>query len=166
MVMGFRIQHLFNICYAVRIKNCSCSDISGFSLVETIVALVILFTCLGAASLSYNTAIDLVRRTDSVIQISDVQSDIRAIIRGQLFSGITKEKDISYSDDITYSWESVRSKSSRNIIAYSQENLGELNYGKFYLSLYSVSLIINCINNGQSRQAEYNYQELIWDFVS
>ena len=155
------MHRLFDMNCGVWKKSLRCSDASGFTLVETIVASVILFTCLGAANLSYNTAMNLVSRTDSAIRIAAVQSDIRAVIRNQLFSG-TLQGETRYAEDITYTWQAARRKWSRNIVGSSLETTGELEYGNFMLVLYHVSLTVNCTSNSQGRQSEFDYQELVW----
>jgi len=156
------MQRLFDTIFAIRKENLRCSDISGFTLVETIVASVILFTCLGAATLSYNAAIDMAGRTDSIIRIAGVQADIRAAVRDKLFSGVTREEDIRYAEDITYTWRADRSRGSRNILGSSTETTGGLEYGNFNLTLYALSLTITYSQYGQNRQSGFDYKELVW----
>jgi hypothetical protein len=142
-------------------RNIGCIDESGFTLVETIVASVILFTCLSAAALSYQTSVDLVTRAESAVRIASVLTEIRSQVREKITSGTLEGKD-EYAPDVRFGWKAVLTREARNITGASEEITGGLEYGRFQMTLYSVTLVVTCQMYGRERVSDYEYQELTW----
>ena len=137
------------------------TDEAGFTLVETLVAAVILFTCLAAASLSYNTAAGLAGRLDATVEIATEAASIRDSVTESLFAGRT-EGVARYAENIEYAWLAEEKRSSRTVTGGFDELTGEIQYGRFHVTLYSVELVVTLERYGRRHNARYEYHELVW----
>jgi prepilin-type N-terminal cleavage/methylation domain-containing protein len=142
-------------------------DQSGFTLVETIVAAVILFTCSAAAALSYNTAVNLARKLNATIAIATVIPDTRDQIREQLFEGkFQGEFAIPMNPgELTVSWQAVDENSALTVAGLSETRANALERGNFRIFLYRVDLM-GMIGTGEFEYSmQYTYTELVWQKV-
>ena len=159
--MGFQISNRFITRFAARKRPFFFTDSSGFTLVETLVALVILLTCLAAASQSYNTAINLSNKLNSTVYIATTVPHIRNDIKKSLLSGEIKG-DVKFSGDLNYSWIAEKRSSSRTITGPYDESTGGLEYGQFQITLYKINLMVAANLNEKQRKVSFEYMELVW----
>ncbi len=159
--MGSQMLNRLITHFAAKKRPLHFTDSSGFTLIETLVAAVILFTCLAAASISYNTAVNLTKKLNSTIDIDTAVSDIREKVKAGLFNGELKG-EASFSAGLKYSWEAVARKSSPTILGDNDEMTGGLQYGQFQITLYAVNLIVTAIQHEQPHNVRFEYNELVW----
>ena len=134
----------------------------GFTLVEVIVASVILFSAIAVGSLAYRTSVASVDRISANIAMADALPDIMVFVKEEL----ENEKDQGsgqYSPDITYSFEAKTAETSKNILSAYDEFTGGLEYGDYIITLKKVQLTITCEEEGRFKQARYEYKELLWE---
>jgi len=136
---------------------------SGFTLVEVLVALVILLAALTITASSYNASLDFVSRAEIVAGISRQVIDIRQRVRTLLETGATEGQ--ASAGDLSYAWQAVPEASSVNFTGGYDEITGAPEYGNFQLTLYQVELIISSSQTGRDSQSRYQYRELIWQKV-
>jgi hypothetical protein len=146
---------------AVRRSGCRWNDAQGFTLVETIVAATILFTCIAAAAFSYNTAIRLTGRLNATISSAAALSDIQKEIKPHLFNG-EKSGRGELADGAGYFWQAVRQRSSPTILRQDDEFSGGPLYGRFQVELVAVALTITQQMENRNIEFPFEYKELIW----
>ena len=133
----------------------------GFTLVEVIVASVILFSAIAIGSIAYRTSIASVDRITANIAIADALPAIMVSVKEDL----ENRKDQGsgrYSPNILYSFKARTVESSRNILRSYDEFTGGLGYGSYVMTLKDIQLTITCEEEGRFKQAQYNYKELLW----
>ncbi len=134
---------------------------NGFTLVEVLVAAVILFSSLTLAAVAYNHALDFVQRSMAVIHISKALPAIRQQVAEQLQNGITAQ-ETRFSDELLYTWQAELENASMNVTGAYDEYTGDLEYGSFYLQLYRVVLTVQQQDPYRVHTSRYDYQELVW----
>ena len=137
------------------------TDESGFTLVETLVAAVILFTCLAAAAVSYNTAVNLANKLNATTAISAAVPDIRDRVKIHLFNQET-EGTQTFSEDLAFSWQAKQRSSARTIVGTGDGPDSGLESGRFEITLYEIDLLVTLSRNGRDHASRYAYTELVW----
>ena len=133
----------------------------GFTLVEVIVASVVLFSAIAVGSLAYRTSVASLDRISANVAMADALPAIMVFVKEEL----EHEKDQGsgrYSQDITYAFEAKTAETSKNIVSAYDEFGGGLQYGDYVITLKSVQLTITCEKEGRVKQAQYDYKELLW----
>jgi prepilin-type N-terminal cleavage/methylation domain-containing protein len=138
-----------------------CFNDKGFTLVEVLIASLILFSVLGISTLSYRGAVLAVERTTAAVLIADALPTIMTNVKNKLFSRQT-EGTGRFLNDISYSWKSRVAKTAKNIISAHDEITGGMRYGAFTLVLNEVRLTITYEKGVTRKKVEYEYQELSW----
>ncbi len=134
----------------------------GFTLVEVIVASVVLFSAVAIGSIAYRTSVASVDRISANITMADALPDIMVFVKEEL----EQEKDQGsgrYSPDITFSFEAKTADTSKNVLSAYDELTGGLEYGDYVITLKNVLLTITCEEEGRVKQAQYDYKELLWE---
>jgi Tfp pilus assembly protein PilE len=137
------------------------TDQAGFTLVETLVAGVILFTCLAAAAVSYNTAVNLTNKLNATIAVATAVPDIRNEVKQQLFDR-KFSGEAQFSETLNFSWQASEKRSARTITGTGYERGEGLDYGRFRISLYEVALTVWPSDAHSSYASRYEYTELVW----
>jgi len=125
------------------------------------VAAVILFTCLSAAALSYNTAVNLSNKLNATVLINRAVPEIRNNLKDRLFNG-EMEGQAVFSERLKFTWKAVKQRAGRTIFQAADPYTGAPNYGRFQVVLYSVDLEISLARKDSSHRARYEYTELLW----
>jgi prepilin-type N-terminal cleavage/methylation domain-containing protein len=134
----------------------------GFTLVEVIVASVVLFSAVAVGSFTYRTSVASVDRISANIAMADALPAIMVFVKEEL----EHEKDQGngrYSPNITYSFEAKTAETSKNILSAYDEFGGGLQYGDYVITLKNVQLTITSEEEGRVKQAQYDYKELLWE---
>jgi prepilin-type N-terminal cleavage/methylation domain-containing protein len=134
----------------------------GFTLVEVIVASVVLFSAIAIGSLAYRTSVASVDRISANITMADALPAIMVFVKEEL-ENKKNQGEGRYSPDISYSFEAKTAETSKNILSAYDELTGGLEYGSYVITLKNVQLTITCEEEGRVKQAQYNYKELLWE---
>ena len=131
----------------------------GFTLVEVLIASLILFSALTVGTMAYRTSVRLFGKITISAVISGALPDIMAQVKESLMES-KDSGEAPYNNDIHYSWKAREIKSSRNIRGRTQ--FGAIDYGVFQLFLQNVALTVAYEADGVKKEAQYEYQELVW----
>jgi len=134
---------------------------SGFTIVEVIIASVILFSALVIGSIAHRASIRIIEKSEAIIAASDAAPAIVEAVKAELFQKRDRGEG-RYGKDIVYVWTSVETASSPNIRSEFSESTGGMELGRFQVILKTVTLNLTCTSYGQNRVFPYEYQELIW----
>ena len=134
----------------------------GFTLVEVIVASVVLFSAIAIGSLAYRTSIASVDRISANIAMADALPAIMVSVREEL-NNRKDQGNGRYSPSISYSFTTKTAESARNIISSHDEFTGGLEYGRYVITLKNVQLTITSEKEGRVKQVQYDYKELLWE---
>lgn len=141
--------------------RCPCTDPRGFTLVETLVASVILFTCLAAALIAYNSGLNSTAKMEARLAMLEAVPHIRWEVRNSLQVGRTKGQNPS-GEGLDYRWEARLITSSRTVRRAYDDLLGGPDHGAFTLELYRVELVVTSRFAGRETVGDYDYLELVW----
>ena len=133
----------------------------GFTLVEVVIAAVILFSVLALGTLAYRTAIRSVGRVTANVRIADALPAIMAEVRTEVQKRKTKGEG-RYGKSIGYVWNAKEMRTSRNTLRSYDETTGAPRYGRFTLALDNVRLTITYEGERRLKESQYEYQELTW----
>lgn len=136
-------------------------DHRGFTLVEVLVAAVIMFSALAIGSLAYRTAIRSMERVTAHVLIADALPAVMAQIKIKVMDQIDQGAG-SYNKIISYKWRRKEIKSGRNVLSSANELTGGVEYGHFRVVLSNIHLTITCSRGGREKVVGYDYQELSW----
>jgi|GEM_PF-3506834 len=134
-------------------------DNAGFTLVEVLIASLILFSALTAGTMAYGTSVRLFRKITISAVIAGALPDIMAQVKESLME-IKNNGEASYNEDIHYSWMAREIKTSKNIRGKSE--FGGIDYGAFQVLLQDVVLTVAYAADGVKKETRYAYQELVW----
>jgi Tfp pilus assembly protein PilE len=133
----------------------------GFTLVEVMVAAVIVFSAISIGMLAYRTSLTAVDRIDASLVVADALPAIMATVKTQIAQHKRQGKG-QFGSAIEYSWNTRAVKSSKNRLGFTDETTGRLESGRFQVILNSVELTITYERKGRRKQVSYEYQELSW----
>jgi hypothetical protein len=131
-------------------------------LVETIVASTILFSCIAAAALSYNTAVNLTNKLNATIAANAALAQIQKEIKRHLFDG-EKTGEQALTDGTKYFWQAAIKRSSPTILRQNDDITGSPMLGSFQVQLIEVKLTITKEMGTRIIDFPYRYKELIWE---
>lgn len=134
---------------------------SGFTLVEVLIAAVILFSALALGLLAYRTSISTLDRVTANVRIADALPAIMAKVKTEVQGRKTRGED-RYDESVAYLWRARRIKRSENIILPFDDATGGPQKGAFKITLYNILLKITYERDGHNKETEYEYQELSW----
>ena len=137
------------------------SQNKGFTLIEVMISAVILFSALAIGTLAYRTSIRSVDRIKANVLVADALPAIMAMVKTEII-GHKNQGEGHYGNSISYTWNSKKIKSSKNILSSYDEATGGLEYGRFQVALNSIELTIMYDEDGRRKEALYEYQELSW----
>ena len=137
-----------------------CRSDRGFTLVEVIVASVILFSAISIGFLAARSALQASDRVTAYLSIADALPDIMDRVKTKLFDNqVTGEGD--HDKWIRYSYVARPINKSRNLVdTYGGAAVFE--YGLYDLTVYAVELAVNYKKNAAFKTMKYSYQELTW----
>ena len=133
----------------------------GFTLIEVLIASVIMFTILTIGVTTYRTSLHLLDKTTKHSLISRSLPAIMEQVKQQIFSGKQQGKGV-FSTDISYDWSSSAQLQSNNLLGTKDLDTGEYQSGIFVLVLHNVHLNINYGDEISGGGFSYNYKELTW----
>ena len=136
-------------------------DNFGFTLIEVMVASVVLFSVVAAASLGIKTAFEASSKVTSSAYMAESLQDVVQNVKLELFKGKVKG-DGTLDKILSFSFNAEQIDSGKNISSGSSVLSGEIEYGNFFLTLYSVDLLLKANMQGRINKRKYSYKELIW----
>ena len=139
---------------------CLCHE-SGFTLVEVLIAAVILFSALALGTLAYRTSISTLDRVTANVRIADALPSIMAKVKTEVQRRKTRGEG-RYGESVAYLWRARRIKTSKNIISPFDDATGGPLQGVFKMTLHNILLKITYERDGRNKETEYEYQELSW----
>jgi hypothetical protein len=137
----------------------------GFSLIEVIVASIILFAAISISAGLFKTSAGTLNKVYMTVAVSDLLPDIMEHVREELMDGNTKGRG-EFGDNCSYEYQIKKIEDTKNLISeYHPFKKGFL-YGSFNISLLAVNLDIYYIKEGTGKKISYDYKELIWSSTS
>jgi len=133
----------------------------GFTLIEVLVASLILFSVLTISTNIYRSSIKAVEKVSAITLISRALPFVREDIKTKIFQKEIKGEDV-FNKNISYTWHCAPLETSKNIISAYDEFTGGLQYGHFNLALNKVFLTIKYGNGFLIKEKKYQYKELSW----
>ena len=133
---------------------------AGFTLVEVLIAAMILFSALTVGTMAYRTSVLALEKTTSHAVISGALPDIMAEIKSRLMEQVDKGEG-QYGAKINYTWRTEKAQSVGNVMGLSE--LGQsVAYGSFQISLQDVTLNLAYEFERVKKEEAYAYKELVW----
>ena len=133
----------------------------GFTLVEVIVAAVIVFSAISLGYLAVRSAVSAVEKVTAHIVMADALPFIMDQVKKQLFENKPKGGG-RYDQQITYSYEAKQVKSSGNMLDLYDGAIGSYEFGFYMVFLLKTHLVIRYENAQNIKTAEYDYHEIVW----
>ena len=133
----------------------------GFTLVEVLIAAVIVFSAISVGMLVYRTSLKSVDRIEVNVAIADALPNIMAAVKTQIAQQKRRGQG-NFGRAIEYNWTAKAVETSRTLTGFVSESTGRLENGRFQVVLNSVELTITYEREGRRKQASYEYQELSW----
>jgi len=133
----------------------------GFTLIEVLIASVIMFTILTIGVSTYRTSLRLLDKTTKHSLTSRSLPAVMEQIKFQILSG-KRQGRRSFNSRISYSWSSTSQLQSENLLGTRDVNTGNLQPGMFVLVLHNVHLNIKYGDKETDSGFDYNYKELTW----
>ena len=133
----------------------------GFTLIEVLIAAVIMFTVLSIGVSTYRTSLHQLDKTTKHSLINRFLPAIMEDIKQQLFNGGQQGEGV-FGTSVSYVWSSVPQLQSANILGTRDLTTGQLQAGIFELVLHNVHLTIKYGNQKSTAGFDYNYKELTW----
>ena len=133
----------------------------GFTLVEVMVASVILFSVVAVGALGLRTAFDSMTRISAVTHSAKSLPDVIEVVKSQLLKGTIKGSG-RVDEIVSFSFVASLIKSQKNIISKGNLFNDNIQYGTYDLSLYAVELELYFDIQGKKKKRKYTYKELIW----
>ncbi len=134
-------------------------DSRGFTLIEVIIAAVILFAALVIGAVAHRASVRVIDKSAAVIAASDALPSIVENIKADLSNHENKGSG-HYGPNITYEWSAVETKSSPDILSEFSETTGGMEYGRFDVAMKTVTVKLTRTSNGKEHVFPYEYQEL------
>jgi len=137
------------------------NDQKGFTLVEVIIASVIIFAAIGIGAISYRLAVKSTESVSGHLYIAKTLPFIVDLVKKELFAGKTRGT-AQFDRYISYSFTAKEQKRAKNLISQSHELQPGPEYGLFNILLVDVHLNIKYNGGTYSKNSFYDYQEIIW----
>lgn len=133
----------------------------GFTLIEVMVASMVLFSVVAAASLGIKTAFEASSKVTSSAYMAESLQDVVQNVKTELFKGKVNGNG-TLDKILSFSFNAEQIDSGKNIVSGSNFMSGEISHGKFFLTLYSVDLLLKADMQGRINKRKYSYKELVW----
>lgn len=132
----------------------------GFTLIEVIIAAVILFAALVIGAVAHRASVRVIEKSAAVIAVSDALPSVVEDIKTELLNRKIKGSG-RYGPDITYEWSAESTKSSPNILSEFSETTSGMEYGRFDVVMDTVTVKLTRTSYGREHVFPYEYQELV-----
>jgi len=133
---------------------------NGFTLIEILVAMVIMAAAIGVCSRQYWSYIQSVSRAEKELTAGRALLRLLELCKKDLEKGLTSGAGSLAKNRGKYRWQAHKTLEERNLTQNRNET-GELLKGQFVLKLYDVEIEISATGAGVKPQT-YNYSELVW----
>jgi prepilin-type N-terminal cleavage/methylation domain-containing protein len=133
----------------------------GFTLIEVVIASVILFSAVAAASAALKSAVHAMAKIQATAGMAESIQPVCMEIKASLEKGNTSSS-ASLNKTISYSFTAQTIKRSKNLVSGSGFMTDGPAHGNFLLTLYQVDLEMRVVNSGRLSTHQYNYKELVW----
>lgn len=133
----------------------------GFTLIEVMIAAVIIFSALGLGMLAYRTSLTAVDKITANVHIADALPPIMAAVKTEILEHKNQGQG-HYGNSIAYVWNSKAIRSSKNILSAYDEATDGLEYGRFQVVLNNIKLTVTYEKDGSKKEALFEYRELLW----
>lgn len=141
-----------------------CRSDRGFTLVEVLVASVILFSAIAIGMVAGRSALQASDKVTAYLAIADALPAIMDEVKTTLFKNQPVGQG-QYDRWISYSYTATPVQKSRNLVdTYTGTSVFE--YGLYDLIVYSVELGIRYSKYSTVKKMDYRYQELTWKLAS
>jgi len=145
-----------------RIGRRTREDNKGFTLIEILVAMVILSAAIGVCSRQYWNYARAVARAEGELTVGRALLGLPELCKRKLEKGVTSGAGVLARKRGRYQWRAHKKMELRNFTQDRGEN-GALLMGRFLLALYDVELEITAGAGAAPRK--YSYKELVWTEV-
>lgn len=135
----------------------------GFTLIEVLVAAVLLFSAVSIGFLASRSALDVTERVSAHTAIASALPAVVEDVRKGLNDDV-REGSGTYGPHIAYAYTGVPLRSQRNLDEIGGDGL-PVQYGFYQLTLFDVSLRIEYRRGLATRNQTYRYHELVWRLV-
>ncbi len=132
----------------------------GFTLVEVLVASIILFATITIGTVAYRTTVAQAKRTASVVLLCAAVPDIVEDIRTKIPS--ETEGKGSYSKYIIYEWTAKSVRTGNTVEGPFDMETGALDMGSYTLTLYEVQLQASYVRPPFTSTQSFTFTELTW----
>ncbi|OPX18846.1 MAG: hypothetical protein BZ151_12405 [Desulfobacca sp. 4484_104] len=134
---------------------------NGFTLVEILIAALILFATLAVSTLIFHTAARTEDRIAAQAALSTALPNIMELIKDEITAG-QEEGQGQYSSTVSYHWRVTSRESSKNVTSAYEETTGKTAYGNFQLQLNTIRVRLRYQRYALSREISHEYKELSW----
>lgn len=145
---------------SIAVEVLNIRDEDGFTLVEVLIAAMILFSALTVGTMAYRTSVLALEKTSLHATISGALPNIMAEIKSKLMEQADKGEG-RLGIKIHYTWQVKKVQSGKNVVGVSELGQG-LAYGSFQVSLKDVAITLIYDFEGVKKEEQYAYQELVW----
>ena len=132
----------------------------GFTLIEILIAMVIMAAAIGVCSRQYWSYTQSVSRAKKELTAGRALLRLPELCKRDLEKGLTSGAGILAKKRGKYRWQAHKTLEQRNLTQNRNEK-GQLLKGQFVLTLYDVEIEISAAGPGVQSQ-NYNYCELVW----
>jgi len=133
---------------------------NGFTLIEILIAMVIMAAAIGVCSRQYWSYSQSVRRAEKELIAGRALFRLPELCKRDLEKGLTSGGGTLAKKQGKYRWQAHKISEQRNLTQNRNEK-GQLLRGQFVLKLYDVKIEISAASVGAQPQ-NYNYSELVW----
>ncbi|OPX19773.1 MAG: hypothetical protein BZ151_07455 [Desulfobacca sp. 4484_104] len=133
----------------------------GFTLVEILVAALILFATLAVSTLIFHTAARTEDRIAAQAALSTALPNIMELIKNNIMAEQQGGQG-QYSNTISYHWRITSREASKNVTSAYDEITGKTVLGNFQLQLNTIRVRLRYQRQAISREISHEYKELSW----
>ena len=142
-------------------QHLPCSN-KGFTLVEVIVAAMILFTAIAAGALILKTALSNMGKVTATAYMAESLKPAADAVKADLREGrLSGEGRVNRH--VAYAFTAEQTASRKNTVPGANPAASGPSYGSFRLSLYQVELLLKARVHERENKRQYSYQELVWE---
>ena len=131
----------------------------GFTILEVLVASLVLFSAIAIGSIVLKTAMGQVNRISHHTRVASAMYAVKELVREELEQETLQGKG-NWGEGIEYEWKAVPLKAAMNVVNFDyMDEIPEP--GKFKLTLYSLRLSIR-EKNASFKPRAFRYKELVY----
>ena len=135
---------------------------SGFTLIEVLIAMVILASVVGAGSALYHQYVSATLKSSRIILSCREIERLMPLIKEKIRDGLKSGEGLLPRMEARYIWQAEKNYEGRNIIIGGNEAGGAIQ-GNFILEMYNISINIEGKAGEKKRRVfRESYRELIW----